>query len=113
MKQTTILPAISLVILFLSASTVEADFVTFTDEVAFLAELSSPNLESFEGLVADNVPGAVTLFNVPSFTVSVQGATMGIFDTPDFFGTFATDGSNYIVTELGGFTRCLSRCRGR
>lgn len=72
--------------------------VTFTDEASFLTAAGTTSLEGFEGLTATNtrvLPSIATA----NFMITTSG-TIGIYDAADFNGTFATEGSNYLVNAI-------------
>ncbi len=77
---------------------------TFSNESNFLAAVGgSATLESFESVTAANSRNSTSL-TVGNLTVSSNPA-FGVFNTsPNFFGTSATHGTNYIVSNIGGTT---------
>ncbi len=65
-----------------------------------LANVGSPNLESFENFTATNQRDLSTL-TASDFVLSTQLTNrFGVYNVPDFFGTHATDGTNYVVTVV-------------
>lgn len=71
--------------------------VSYSDEATFLGAVGPTSFESFEDLTATNTFDVVPVV-VPDFTVTSSGS-LGVFDTPTF-GMFATDGTQYVATEL-------------
>jgi hypothetical protein len=77
---------------------------TFTSEASFLSAAGATQIESFE-TVAPRLPGtgAVT---APLLTLSTDGATLGVQNGADApstgFGSFATDGLQYVLVYAPG-----------
>jgi len=89
-------------VLFNPHANAVAAVTTYTDEAQFIAAAGNPTFESFEQLTA-RVRSAAPI-NVPAFTITPSGQTLGVQDTPNSpeggFGSFATDGSKYLFVYL-------------
>ena len=83
-----------------------AAVVTYTSEAAFLAAVSSPTLESFEGLAntGDNTnPIVTTNFTMTLSALGPGGLNWEVTDVPSAAaGTAPTDGSKFVIAG-GGF----------
>lgn len=99
-QRISVLPLISL-LLVCSPTVCSAGIIQFTNEADFLAATVNPSLESFESFSATNSRNLTNLA-ANDFTLSVgPGENFGVFNqAPDFFGTFATHGVNYVVSHV-------------
>lgn len=79
------------------AADTRGDVNTYANQADFLAVADAPSLESFESFTATNTRNLSNLVTT-NFTLTAN-SNFGVFDEqPDFFGTFATHGSQYIVS---------------
>ena len=106
------LPIMLMALLFVGTGSAGAATTIFSGagaEAAFLAAVTGEQLESFEGLTPTGPPTtgaplshALTDFTVTSTVISGGNKPIDVFNAPDGFGCFATDGSQYLRINFQG-----------
>lgn len=81
-------------------SQAEGAIITFTDPGLFAASAGGTlAVESFESVPVTNSEFSLNSVLLPEFTLN-SGVTFGAFDQTEYFGTYATEGTRYLVTHF-------------
>lgn len=81
------------------ATSVNAITTYYSNEATFLANVSNPTLESFEGLTATNTQSSSNLVAGQITVIPGSNTILGVWDNP-VNGPHATDGTNFIRANV-------------